>query len=200
MTALATKTAFGALAVSMFVGSACSGSDDVANVRGLDTSDDQPDGVTFVAPTNDYTIVFPGEPSLQVESLPVVGDASSVDFYVYEDGASAAYFTSAFDYPDGLLAADSTSVLESARDGALQTTGATLDSSDVIDRNGIPGLEFTFTIDDGSRPGVGAALLFFDDPRMYQSFALGDPDGGPSFEAFIDTFEFTNTSSTEAGS
>ncbi len=66
--------------------------------------------------------------------------------------------------------------------------------AEFVEVDGVPGVSFSFTVTGGE----GNALVYFDEPRLYQSFALGEVGQSASFTAFLDTFMFTTTS-TEAG-
>jgi hypothetical protein len=210
-----------ALVVLALFGAACSNSDDVAGVRdvadsavdeaadtdvavtevpaGTEPADTEPattdgaatDGFVFTAPTDDYVITFPGEPSSTPLSIPLPTGPVTAEAFIYEDAGDAAYFTSVFDYPEGSIDSDPEVVLIGARDGAVANVGGTLLDSDFVDRDGIPGVAFTFQVVDDSSSGDGNALVFVDGQRLYQSFALGFSGQTDQFQAFLDTFMFT---------
>lgn len=155
------------------------------------------DGFVFTAPTNDYVITFPGEPTSTPLPIPLPTGQVEAEAFIYEDGGDAAYFTSVFDYPDGVIDGDSDVVLTGARDGAVANVGGTLLDSEFVELDGIPGIAFTFAVADGATSGDGSALVFINGLRLYQSFALGFSGQTSEFEAFLDTFTFT---ATEGGS
>jgi hypothetical protein len=183
MRQLSTLGVFGALAVA-----AC----------GAGETTGAPDGVVFVAPSGDYSITFPGQPTVEDSAISVDGQSTGAATYVFEDGTDAAYITSMVAYDGTMRAGDSAAVLERARDGALGQIGATLTSSEFVENNDVPGVSFTFTVSNGADDGVGRAVAYFDDPRLYLSFALGASDGAEEFDVFVDSFTFAL--STEAGS
>ena len=158
------------------------------------TTDTEPaatDGFVFTAPTDDYVITFPGEPSSTPLAIPLPTGQVTAEAFIYEDGGDAAYFTSVFDYPEGSIESDPEVVLIGARDGAVANVGGTLLDSQFVDRDGVPGVAFTFEVVDGSNSGDGNALVFVDGLRLYQSFALGFSGQTDQFQAFLDTFMFT---------
>jgi hypothetical protein len=149
------------------------------------------EGFVFAAPTDDYVITFPGEPSSTPLAVPLPTGQVAAEAFIYEDGEDAAYFTSVFDYPNGAIDSDPQLVLIDGRDGAIANVGGTLLDSEFVDRDGVPGVAFSFEVADGSNSGVGNALLFVDGLRVYQSFALGFSGQTDQFQAFLDTFMFT---------
>jgi hypothetical protein len=152
------------------------------------------DGVVFMSPDGDYTITFPGEPTSTPLPVALPTGQVTADAFIYEDGNDAAYFTSVFEYAEGTTDGDAEVVLAGARDGAVSNVGGTLVDSEFVGVDGVPGVSFSFTVSGGE----GNALVYFDEPRLYQSFALGEVGQSASFTAFLDTFMFTTTS-TEAG-
>ena len=154
-------------------------------------ADEPADGFLFTAPTGDYVITFPGEPTATPLPIPLPTGQVAAEAFIYED-RDAAYFTSVFDYPDGTLDTDPEVVLIDARDGAIANVGGALLDSEFVERDGVPGLAFTFEVADGSNEGEGNALVFVDGLRLYQSFALGFSGQAAQFQAFIDTFMFTD--------
>lgn len=206
---------FGALATLAVIGSACAGSDDAVDIGDIEVDVSVPDlslpeitlpdpttpdvttGSTFVSPTGDYTIEFPGAPTRTDLPVDLDGETVVADAYLYEDGGDAAYFTSAFDYPDAIIGSAAEDVLVGARDGAISSVGGVVETSDFVERAGVPGIEFTFTIDTPVA-GVGTALVLYAEPRLYQSFALGTTGGAADYRRFVDTFQFTASTSPEA--
>jgi hypothetical protein len=148
-------------------------------------------GYVFTAPTGDYVITFPGEPTATPLPIPLPTGQVTADAFIYEDGDDAAYFTSVFDYPEGAIDADPEAVLVGARDGAIANVGGTLVDSEFIERDGVSGVAFSFEVADGATAGDGRALVFVDGLRLYQSFALGFSGQSDQFQAFLDTFMFT---------
>ena len=145
------------------------------------------DGFQFSPPAGDYSIVFPAEPTAneQVAKLP---DGSSLPFTFYVTGtADSAFGTSAFVYPQGMVAS-----LEGARDGALAKISATLTWSEPITLQGRDGLQFTGSVGDGQ--GTVLSRVYADDASLYELIvimtgvvALDDP----RVSAFFDSFRFT---------
>jgi hypothetical protein len=156
-----------------------------------DTDGAVTDGFVFTGSTDDYVITFPGEPSSTPLPIPLPTGQVTAEAFIYEDGADAAYFTSVFDYPEGSIDSDPEVVLIGARDGAVANVGGTLLDSQFVDRDGIPGVAFTFEVVNDATSGGGNALLFVDGMRLYQSFALGFSGQTDQFQAFLDTFMFT---------
>ena len=150
------------------------------------------DGFVFTAPTDDYVITFPGEPSPTTLAVPLPTGQVAAEAFIYEDGVDAAYFTSVFDYPEGSIDSDPEVALLTARDGAVANVGGTLVDSQFVESNGVPGVAFAFEVDDGANSGAGDALVFVDGLRLHQSFAPGFSGQTEQFQAFLDTFMFTD--------
>ncbi len=148
------------------------------------------EGFVFTGSTGDYTITFPGEPTATPLPIPLPTGQVEAEAFIYEDGTDAAYFTSVFDYPEGTTDSDPQVVLTGARDGAVANVGGTLVDSEFVETNGIPGMLFTFDVGTGDQAGTGNALVYYDAPRLYQSFALGFTGQAAEFAAFLDTFTF----------
>ncbi len=166
--------------------------DDTDETDETDSADSSAtDGFVFTAPTGDYVITFPGEPTSTPLPVPLPTGQVNAEAFIYEDGGDAAYFTSVFDYPDGSIDSDPEAALVTARDGAIANVGGTLVDSQFVDRDGVPGVVFSFEVSEGATAGGGNALVFVDDLRLYQSFALGFSGQSARFEAFLDTFMFT---------
>ena len=150
-------------------------------------------GIVFASPDGDYTMTFPGEPTSTPLPVALPTGQVTAEAFIYEDGGNAAYFTSVFEYAEGTTDGDPEVVLAGARDGAVSNVGGTLVDSEFVEIDGVPGVSFSFTVTGGE----GNALVYFDEPRLYQSFALGEVGQSADFLAFLDTFMFTT--STEAG-
>ena len=150
------------------------------------------DGFVFSAPTEDYVITFPGEPSPTPLVVPLPTGQVTAKGFIYEDGANAAYITSVFDYPEDSIGSDPEVVLLAARDGAIANIGGTLVDSQFVESDGVPGVAFAFDVVDGANSSDGNALVFVDGLRLYQSFALGFSGQTEQFQAFLDTFMFTD--------
>jgi len=162
-----------------------------ADTEPADTDGAVTDGVVFTAPTDDYVITFPGEPTPTPLAVPLPTGQVAAEAFIYEDGVDAAYFTSVFDYPEGSIDSDPEVALLTARDGAVANVGGTLVDSQFVESNGVPGVAFAFEVVDGADSGDGNALVFVDGLRLYQSFALGFSGQTERFQAFLDTFMFT---------
>ena len=145
------------------------------------------DGFAFTPPAGDYSIVFPSEPTMHEQTVPLAdGSSIPLTFYV-TDSASTELGTAATTYPPGSVVS-----LEGARDGAISNISGTQTSSDPINLQGREGLQFTGTVHDGQLTYL--ARVYRDDVTLYQVFAVvvgevafDDPD----IAAFFDSFRFT---------
>lgn len=152
------------------------------------------DPFVYAGPDGDFEVTFPGEPTSAPLPVDLPDGQVTAEALIFDAGTEA-YFTSAFDYPEGLFTGiDAQDVLVGARDGALANAGGTLRDSEFVELDGIPGIRFTFDVDSGGLVGEGDALVYFDEPRLYQTFALGESEGAERFTAFVDTFTFTGDS------
>jgi hypothetical protein len=145
------------------------------------------DGFAFTPPAGDYSIVFPSEPTLHEQTVPLA-DGSSIPlaFYV-TDSPSTELGTAATTYPPGSVVS-----LEGARDGAISNISGTQTSSDPINLQGREGLQFTGTVHDGQLTYL--ARVYRDDVTLYQVFAVVVGEAAfddPEVAAFFDSFRFT---------
>ncbi len=149
------------------------------------------DGFPYTLPDGDASVVFPGEPEPFPLEIPVGDITISADGQIYET-ATEGYFVIVADYPDGLLLDDPDTALIGGRDGAVSNVGGTLNDSEFVELSGIRGVKFDFSFGEGASSGLAVAQFFVHGDRMYQVFGLGESAKVAMFEAFIDTFEFSD--------
>ena len=146
------------------------------------------DGFAFTPPAGDYSIVFPSEPTMHEQTVPLAdGSSIPLTFYV-TDSASTELGTAATTYPPGSVVS-----LEGARDGAISNISGTQTSSDPINLQGREGLQFTGTVHDGQLTYL--ARVYRDDVTLYQVFAVVVGEvafDDPEIAAFFDSFRFTD--------
>jgi hypothetical protein len=143
----------------------------------------------FTPPEGDYSIVFAAEPtpSPQEVQLPD-GTTQPITFYLHET-RDVAQGTAAITYGTDVVPS-----LEGARDGAVAAlNGATLTSSEPINQQGRPGLQFVADLRPSGTDGTYVSRILLDGQTLYQVIYVGasvDPTS-PEVAEFFDSFRFT---------
>lgn len=144
------------------------------------------DGSATVDPTGEFSVVFPGEPTEATIPVPELAEDAQVSANIVED-PDAAFLASRIDY-DEFGADASTISLSGARDGAVVNTGGTLGNSETVTIDGRDAIRYDFTVDGG----VAEGLVALDGLVLYQVLALGVPERQADYDAFLDSFMFTD--------
>lgn len=141
----------------------------------------------FTPPGGDYSIVFPTKPK-DFEQTVTLGDGTKTPVTMYmADSNGFQFMTAAITAPTGLLVS-----LESARDGMLASTKATLISSEPITLQARAGLKFAGNVENGQATFV--SRIFSGDSTLYEVLAIlpgGAALDDPQISAFFDSFKFT---------
>lgn len=146
---------------------------------------DTSESFTFRSPDGDFSVVYPGEPELKSQPIPLLGDDVEITVHVYET-SEGAFIVSRVDYAEFGAAPQQLS-LEGARDGAVSNVGGTLRDSELVNLSGRQGIEFDFTFADG----IGEAIVFTEGLILYQVVAVGESGRGDELVEFVESFAFT---------
>ncbi len=95
--------------------------------------------------TDEYSLVFPGEPTKESSVVPTdVGDITMFTL-MYEKSVDEVYMLAYSDYPvEDVSEADSESLLDGGKDGALKSLGISgTETNEEIEISGHPGIRFT---------------------------------------------------------
>jgi hypothetical protein len=144
------------------------------------------DGFTFTSPMNDYSVVFPDEPTTNEQTIRLP-DGSGVPLTLYfSDASGRAFGTGVFTIPPGLDFS-----LDAARDGGVAQLPGTLTSSTPITLQGRAGVQYTARTDNGQATYL--ARVYTDDVNVYQVIAVVAGEAtfdDPQIAAFFDSFRF----------
>lgn len=189
------------VAVAALLGAGCgddssddaAGSDDTAETTEATESTEASgvDGFEFTSPDNDYSVMFPSEPTPQPTPLPLPGGQTIEIPLQVASAETSEYTTGAITYPDDVPVSDDVDqALDGAVDGAVANVqGAELGESEDIDVDGLPGRRFDFSITQGSAEGRGEAIFILDGQVLFQAIAVGEADDVDAHTEFLDSFE-----------
>lgn len=159
---------------------------------GSDTTEASADGSPYTSPEGDFSVVFPGEPTVQSQDQ-ALPDGSTMELvlagYEFDDGFVA---TARGVYPDTYVF-DVPTALQGGQDQALANTGGTLLTSQDITLQGRPGREFSATITNGSQTGTQLQRVYLDGLVIYQQIFTGPGEvtfSDPEVATFFDSFAF----------
>lgn len=193
-----------ALVLSVVLGACSSGetktetptSEKVKDVTASQSKDDAVaaiDGVVVSDPDYHFEAVFPVEP----ESSPIYDRTEAIETtgitYIAEVGSNVAYAVSAATYKltDPAATFDEDAGLLGAAEGMVSSVGG--ENVDMVtgqEFHGYPSIFTSFTITDGGVTYEAFARLTMKDRSLYTIMSFGVPKA--DFEAFVDTFAFTN--------
>lgn len=156
----------------------------------LDSLSKTLESTKYTSPDGSFKINFPGTPTVASENVPTEVGNIEMKSFTYEKSVTEAYMVALSDYPSELVAASSPdSLLQGAKEGALSSQGATLESEEKITLDGNPGYFFKAKKDSYHM----CYKIFLKENRLFQILMLRD-GSYPSQEditGFIDSFEFT---------
>ncbi len=150
-------------------------------------------GVPYTSPEGDYSVVFPSDPTEQTQpqQLP---DGSTMDLEIVGVEAEDRFMgTARGAYPEGTVL-DVPVALEGAQTQAIANVSGTLIDSRDIELGGVPGREFSATLESGGETGTLLQRMYLDGPVVYQVIVTGAGEFGfdePQAAAFFDSFQFT---------
>lgn len=142
----------------------------------------------WTAPSGEYTVSFPTEPSVFELDPPIDGAEMPVTLYAVET-EDYAVLTSRTDYTDYGLDASAIDV-ESARDLAIDGAAGELTASEDITFQGREGVRYQFVV-GAPQIGLGDGMILVDGPVLYQVAGIGVVAEEAFLTAFVDSFAFT---------
>lgn len=148
------------------------------------------DGFLFSDPEGRFTVLFPFEP-IQRTGSSALQDGTEIEilFHMAESDDFAAA-VSCLDYAEhgGSGGVD----LEGARDGSIRNTGSNLLTSENIEVQGRPAIEYTAAFNSGAATGFMLGRVYADGSVLCQTFTIDVADtlSDASF-AFVESFQFT---------
>ncbi len=143
------------------------------------------DWKSFSYPADGFQASYPSVPELQKKDIPA--DAGSFELRSYGvQVASVALFATVCDYGSQAAGKDSDSMLQGAKNGALQNSNSHLTSEKKIKLGIYPGIEFEAESDAAQF----TARIYMVGTTLYQTLVVA-PLGKPYPEAarFLDSFQ-----------
>lgn len=159
--------------------------------------------IEYSSPDGSFSVRLPEEP--QVEEQTVPSDAGDIQVVmVMVENSDRALLLSHNEFPaviaDLIAGGDDAtiqSLLDSGRDGAIANVSGTLQDEQQITMEGMPGREFTFTVNSDVSPTgsaiEGKARILVANNRLYQLLSLANvSETEPELvQAFFDSFNLT---------
>lgn len=144
---------------------------------------------TFESEEGRFSILFPGEPKEQTESVSTAIGTIETEFFMVEQ-KDMAYSLNYADYPADIVAAsDAGMMLNGARMGAVSNVNGELLDEKEITLDGYPGREIRIEIDEDDI--IVRARFYLVENRLYVVQALSKKSKASSEEIdeFLDSFE-----------
>jgi hypothetical protein len=145
--------------------------------------------LNFESESGRFSVLFPGEPDEQVESVQTaIGVIESQFFMVTLE--NMAYSVNLADYPPEMIAAgDTQQMLDGARDGAVSNVNGELLDEKELTLSGYPGREFKVKVEDEGI--VVRARIYLVNERLYVIQALSKERLASSedIDKFLDSFQ-----------
>jgi hypothetical protein len=161
--------------------------------------------IEYSAPDGSFSVRLPKEPEIEEQTVP--SDAGDIQVVMYlVDSGDRALLLGHNEFPDAIAEmiaggdqAFIQTLLDGGRDGAVANVSGTLRSESQITVDGMPGREFTFTVNsDASPTGAaieGTARILVAGNRLYQMLSLANvSETEPELvQAFFETFKLAGT-------
>ena len=144
---------------------------------------------TFESDTGRFSILFPGAPEKETESVPTTIGTIKTEFFMVEQ-KDMAYSVNYADYPAEVVAAsDTRAMLDGARMGAMANVNGELLSEKEISLGGHPGREIEIEIADEDI--IIRARFYLVENRLYviQALSKESKASSPDIDEFLDSFE-----------
>lgn len=138
--------------------------------------------ITFTSPDGSFSIGLPGQPTASSQTATTA--AGPIEIRLFEFALAdqtTAFVVSYNDYPAGALG-EPQGTLDGAVQGAITNSKATLVQSHAIDLGGVPGRDYTATVQGGSLHGH----IYLKGQRLYQVLIAGSDL--PNEDAFLGSF------------
>ena len=122
-----------------------------------------------------FTVAMPTKPVQEVESKATPMGSVQSHMMAGNMGRDGIYIVAYTDFPSESTKAPVNLLLDSAAQGAVTNSGATMVSKKNISLDGYPGLEVEMTVPPSQVPGGGLAVsrLYWVAPRLYMVFVGG---------------------------
>lgn len=148
---------------------------------------------TFNVDDGGFSLAFPGDPKLQETTVDTEAGPIVARMYILEVSETLAYMCGFNDYPPGVLDPDPESVLDGARNGAVQNVGGRLKQEKKITVDGHPGRELVIET-PGGMVTYGRAYLV--NGRLIQALVVMKSDAVDmrNVRAFLDSFRLRKVS------
>jgi hypothetical protein len=145
----------------------------------------------FVSQEGRFSVLIPGTPQTDSQSVALSGGSQSTTLYQYWvelENDNVSYMVMYNDYPPGFVKDTPQTALTRTRDGAVK--GKTLLTDREINLNGVPGREFTAAGPDGYSYEV---RQYLKDQRLYQLIVVTNKNFEAKVRtAFMNSFEIRN--------
>jgi len=135
-----------------------------------------------------FSILFPGTPEKQTETVPTAGGTIETVFFLVEH-EDMGYSVNLADYSEASLSeSDVALMLDGARNGAVGNVGGELLEETKITLDGYPGRALKIAVADEF---VVDARFYLVGNRLYvlQAISMGDASISPNVEKFLDSFQ-----------
>ena len=135
-----------------------------------------------------FSILFPGTPEKQTETVPTAGGTIETTFFLVEQ-EDMGYSVNLADYSEmSLSESDVEVVLDGAREGAVRNVGGELLEEAEITLDGHPGRALKIAVDDEF---VVDARFYLVGNRLYvlQAISIGQTSKPSRVEKFLDSFQ-----------
>lgn len=125
--------------------------------------------ITFTSPDGSFSIGMPGQPTASSQTATTTAGPIEIHLFEYSPAdQKTAYVVSYNDYPAGAVG-EPQGTLDGAVQGAITNSKATLVQSHAIDLGGVPGRDYTATVQGGSLHGH----IYLKGLRLYQVLVAG---------------------------
>jgi hypothetical protein len=144
-----------------------------------------PEWKSYSYPADGFSASFPSQPELQKRDVPTDAGSFQLRSYIVEDGA-VAMFVGVCDYGEKVMGKDPDTLLQGAKNGALQNSKSHLLSEQKITLGIYHGVQF----ESESDAAHFSARIYFVGTTLYQTlvvYQLGSPYAGTT--RFLDSFQ-----------
>lgn len=151
-----------------------------------------PEPTEFTSDAGAFSVMTPATLEEQTQSVPTAAGDIETHMFTGEVGGTA-YMVAYSDYPEQVLAqVDAQTLLEGARDGAIQNSSANLVSEEAITLGEYPGIEVVADVkSDKGEEGTLKSHIYLVGNRLYQVMVMGSKGSldMTKVDAFLDSFK-----------
>ena len=143
---------------------------------------------TFTSEDGGFSILFPGKPEEQIESVSTAIGTIETEFFIVEQ-KDRAYSLNYADYPKEIIAAsDAGSMLDGAGMGAVSNVNGELLDEKEITLDGYPGREIRIEVKEDDI--IIHARFYLVENRLYVVQAVSKSEAStPDIDKFLDSFQ-----------